>query len=145
MKKIISSITAAALLMGTAAFAADFPDMPQSHWAYASVMQLVSDGTVNGDESGNFNPEAQVTRAEMVKMVGKGTANAAYGDVDESHWGYEYIKTSGVAADENGNFHPSEPMTRGDVVELLWQRAGSPTGAVAPDSVKAQHKNAEAA
>ncbi len=131
--------------MGTAAFAADFPDMPATHWAYTSVMQLVSDGTVNGDESGNFNPESQVTRAEMVKMVGKGTADAAYGDVDESHWGYEYIKTSGVAADENGNFRPSEPMTRGDVVELLWQRAGSPAGAVAPDSVKAQHKNAEAA
>lgn len=145
MKKIFSAITAAALVLGASAYAADFSDLPETHWAYSAVSALVKDGTVNGDESGHFNPDAQVTRAEMVKMVGKGTATAAYADVDASHWGYDYITTSGVAPDADGNFRPSEPMTRGDVVELLWQRAGSPTGASAPDSVKSQHKNPEAA
>lgn len=144
MKKIISLISASMLAMGISA-AADFTDMPPEHWAYDSVMRLTADGTVNGDESGHFNPDKQVTRAEMVKMVGKGNANIAYGDVDASHWGYEYITTSGVAADENGNFRPSEAMTRGDVIELLWSRAGSPKGSTAPDSVKSQHKNPDAA
>lgn len=145
MKKVISLIAAGVLTMGIGASAADFSDMPPEHWAYESVMSLVADGTVNGDESGHFNPDKQVTRAEMVKMVGKGSANIAYGDVDESHWGYEYITTSGVSADENGNFRPSEAMTRGDVIELLWSRAGAPTDCNAPDNVKSQHKNPQAA
>lgn len=143
--KAISLIAAGALTMGIGAFAADFSDMPSEHWAYNSVMSLVADGTVNGDESGHFNPDKQVTRAEMVKMVGKGSANITYSDVDASHWGYDYITTSGIAADENGNFRPSEAMTRGDVIELLWSRAGAPTDCTAPDSVKAQHKNPDAA
>jgi hypothetical protein len=146
MKKLI--LTAA--ILSAAAFsinaaAADFPDMPPEHWAYADVMRLVDEGTINGDESGNYNPDSLVTRAEMVKMIGMGSASGEYADVDASHWGYEYITSSGVAPDENGNFRPSEPMTRGDIIELLWQRAGSPSGSDAPDSVKAQHTNAEAA
>ena len=146
--KTITSILVAstvAVSMAAVGYAANFPDVPESHWAYGYVNTLVEKGTVNGDENGNFNPDKRVTRAEMVKMVGKGTADTSYTDVDASHWGYDYIRTSGIAPDENGAFRPSEDMTRGDVVELLWQRAGSPTDCTAPENVKSAHKNSAAA
>lgn len=143
MKKTLAIISALSItaLTSTAFAAASFPDMPETHWAYSYVTQLVENGTVNGDESGNFNPDAHVTRAQFVKMLGKGTTEAQYTDVDTSHWGYEYIKTSGVAPDESGAFRPDEDMTRGDIAELLWLRAGSPENATAPESVTSQHKS----
>ena len=133
---------------GIPALAADtgFPDLSGSHWAYPYVTELVSDTTVKGNENGYFEPDRLVTRAEFVKMIGKGNAvrTADFADVPKTHWGYDYIMSSGLAGDSNNNFYPSAPMTRGDVIELIWTRAGKPSGIIAPSVITDQAKNRNA-
>ena len=150
MKKrcLAFSIAFLILMSGMAVLAdgIDFPDLPSDHWAYDAVQQLVSEGTVSGTDQGLFEPDKLVTRAEFVRMIGKDTAkrDKDFGDVPQSHWGYEYIMYSGVDGDADNKFYPDEPMTRGDVVSLLWKRAGSPGGVAAPSIITGQSQNKEA-
>ncbi len=146
MKKIISVILSALMLMSfnTVIFAADFSDFTSSHWAYSYVTELVGEGTINGYTDGTFRPEGTVTRAEFVKMIGVGTANASYDDVTSDHWAYKYIISSGLKPLNENMFMPDTPITRGDVAELLWQRAGSVKGITAPPVVSRQGNNPDA-
>ncbi len=120
-----------------------FTDLTSSHWAYASINTLVNDGTINGYQDGTFRPEGTVTRAEFVKMIGNGSTMRAqrYFDVDETHWAYSYIMTSGMKEDGSNRFFPDRPITRGEVVELLWKRGGSLKNTVAPSVVTDQYKD----
>lgn len=123
-----------------------FTDLGSDHWAYSAVQELVSDGTVNGYEDGTFRPGGQVTRAEFVKLIGKGPtkAEADFSDVSKDHWGYEYIMYSGLEPVEGNQFMPSTPITREEVVKLIWQRNGKPEGSLAPSLVTGQAKEKEA-
>ncbi|MCX7714367.1 MAG: S-layer homology domain-containing protein [Clostridia bacterium] len=148
MKRITALVVCGFLSVSSLAVFADtasFPDLPPEHWAYGVVMELVNDGTVQGKGDGSFDPTAMVTRAEFVKMVGKGGGFATYTDVSPDHWGYDYIVSSGVLPDENGAFRPSEPMTREDATEILWQRAGEPMGLAIFEDMTAQTDNPDAA
>lgn len=148
MKKIISGILALTLLLSLSltSFAASFTDFDDSHWAAAYVNALVSDGTINGFEDGSFRPAGTVTRAEFVKMIGKGPERAIsdFTDVPSTHWAYEYIMTSGLDPVYDNTFMPSQPITRGEVATLLWKRAGAPLGVNTPPVIHRQGKNADA-
>ncbi len=150
MKKIsIAVLLCVVLVMGTVtAFgAANFPDLPEDHWAYAAVSQLVEEKTVSGTPEGYFEPDKKVTRAEFVRMIGKTEEKREtdFADVTPEHWSYEYVMYSGVEGDENNRFYPDEPMTRGDVISILWNRAGSPKGIAAPSIITDQAENKDAA
>lgn len=123
-----------------------FIDIDASHWGYQSVNKLVNDGTVKGYEDGSFRPDNTVTRAEFVKMIGVGPERRTtdFVDVPSTHWGYEYIMTSGF--DVSGDsFLPDKAITRGETIELLWKRGGSVTGIVAPKIITDQYsKNPDA-
>lgn len=116
-----------------------FNDIDAAHWAYESVMTLVNEGTVKGYEDGGFHPAGTVTRAEFVKMIGKGETvrTEPYADVPSDHWGYDYIMASGLKTDGD-NFEPSTPIKRGEVLELIWSRNGSVAGVVASGAIKTQ-------
>ena len=147
MKRIISLMVLFAFVFSFAsnAFAMSFHDLPGDHWAVSYVNTLVTDGTINGFEDGTFRPSGTVTRAEFVKMIGYGPTRRSsdFADVDKSHWAYEYVMTSGF---EPGSefFEPSKPITRGEVATLLWTRAGSPKGLIAPPVIYTQGTNYDA-
>lgn len=150
MKKIsIAVLLCVVLVMGTVTVfgAANFPDLPEDHWAYSAVNQLVEEKTVSGTPEGYFEPDKKVTRAEFVRMIGKTEQKREtdFADVTTDHWGYEYVMYSGVEGDQNNCFYPDEPMTRGDVISILWNRAGSPKGIAAPSIITDQAENKEAA
>ena len=141
--KRILSLTLVLTVLATivfvpSAFAVSFTDLPQDHWAYSFVNTLVESGTINGYSDGTFRPDGTVSRAEFVKMIGKGNANNVYSDVTTAHWAYDYIVTSGMDALQGNNFAPDVPITRGDVVKLLWTRNGSKTGYVVPNMITSQ-------
>lgn len=148
MKKIISVVLSLTLLLSFSftVSAASFTDFDDSHWAAAYVNALVADGTINGFEDGSFRPSGTVTRAEFVKMIGKGPDRAAadFDDVPSTHWAYEYIMTSGLDPVYDNTFLPSQPITRGEVAVLLWKRAGSPKGITAPPVIHRQGQNNDA-
>lgn len=146
-KKVLSLILACAMVLGTfSVVSADisFKDMTSAHWGWSYVQTLVGDGTINGYTDGTFRPEANVTRAEFVKMIGKTNKSfdVAFSDIG-GHWAYDYIMYSDMDVD-GSSFYPDVAITRNDVINLLWKRAGSPY-AVAPSVITNQSTKAGAA
>lgn len=75
-----------------------FRDVPRDYWGYNYIETLKSHQIVNGDENGNFNPEAQITREEFLKMLMNALGIAINDikdvnltDVSGSDWCYPYI------------------------------------------------------
>ena len=121
MKKSFVLILVVSLLLSFANFTASaltFTDLAASHWAYNDVQTLVNDGTVSGYGDGTFRPNGTVTRAEFVKMIGAAPVSRVdrYFDVDETHWAYTFIMTSGMKEDGSNRFFPDRAITRGEVV-----------------------------
>lgn len=146
-KKALCLLLVCTFLMGTLGVvdaARAFADLPSEHWAYSYVQTLVDDGTINGYADGTFRPDANVTRAEFVKMIGKTDKafDKPFADI-KGHWAYDYIMYSDMDV-EGTAFNPDVPITRNDVINLLWKRAGSPE-AVAPSIITNQSTKAGAA
>lgn len=145
-KKVLSLILALVFAIGTVGIVnADmtFSDLSASHWGYSYIQTLVGDGTINGYQDGTFRPEANVTRAEFVKMIGKTTKayETPFEDI-AGHWGYDYIMYSDMDV-EGTMFYPDVAITRDDVIGLLWKRAGSPK-ASAPSIITNQSAKSDA-
>lgn len=71
MKKFCIVMALCSALTFTEVFAdRSFSDLPDSHWAYGVVQQLVDAGRINGYPDGSFQPDSQVTRWEFAKMAG---------------------------------------------------------------------------
>lgn len=70
-------VHAAALLLAalavtficTTAFAADFTDVPQTHWAYRYIDEANKDGIIQGVGNNRFDPNGKVTLAEFTAML----------------------------------------------------------------------------
>ncbi len=149
MKRFISLLMTVTLIisaMATTGLTAGFADMNQQHWAYAAVSKLVAEGTINGFEDGTYRPNDTVSRAQFVKMIGKGpvTAVETYVDVTADKWYYEYVMTSGLKPVSSTHFEPDTPIRRGDVAELLWSRNGAVEGCKAPQIISKQGENKDA-
>lgn len=144
MKKRILALlmTAVFLMQVIPAMAADFSDLASGHWAYDAVNKLVSEGTINGFTDGTFRPDATVSRAEFVKMIGKGpvATSDVYADVNPGDWYYDYVMYSGLEPVATRKFEPNTPITRGDVAGLLWKRNGSPKVEGVPGLITSQGK-----
>ena len=97
---------------------------------------LAMDSIVSGDTSGNFNPDANLTRAEFAKMVyiahsGAGAlpvvSSAPFADVSTAYWAAPYIaalKGAGVVqGDGAGNFNPDASISRAEALVMIV-RAG---------------------
>ena len=72
-KKLLCALLAIMVFSVPVFAAANFSDLPDSHWGYVSVARLVNSGTINGYQDGTFRPSGAVTRAEFVKMMCEGT------------------------------------------------------------------------
>ncbi|MBE7023808.1 MAG: S-layer homology domain-containing protein [Clostridia bacterium] len=96
-----------------------FPDVPDSHWAknYINVMKDV--GIVEGDEKGNFNPEAEVTNEEIIKILVKAIGYAPMAD-QTGGFPMGYTRTAqklGITADME--LEVNQPAIRGNVAQMF--------------------------
>lgn len=103
------------------------------HWAEKAIAALAEQGIVSGDETGNFNPDKQITRAETVKLVNKvfrleQKSESGFPDVSESDWYYEeFLIAKGAGylqGDSLGNANPEQNITRQEVCVMLAKAAG---------------------
>ena len=46
-----------------------FSDLPEEHWAYKDIISLTKSGVLDGYEDGTFQPDNNVTHAEMAKII----------------------------------------------------------------------------
>ena len=111
-----------------------FEDMNE-HWAKDNVTFLAERGIIKGRENGEFDPNANVTKAETITLVlnlivednlkisEAAVSSENLGDVDLSKWYADEIKNALslklIEKDEEGNLEPDKMLTREEVVEVL--------------------------
>ncbi len=141
LKRALSLALAAAMLislMVVGASAADYGDQAQVKQTEA-VEVLTGLGVVGGDQNGNFNPTATLTRAEFCVMIAnaltggtfdrtlfEGTATP-FTDV-QGHWGAAYIAycySVGVIAGTSATtFSPDNTLTAAQASAILLSALG---------------------
>ncbi len=128
MKKILTIILTICLALGTfMPCAAAFKDTEGTPYEEAAAL-LYDLGIVEGRGS-NYEPEAELTRAEMitylVRILGLdgGAAEVIFSDVPEDHWACGNVATAykmGIANGMgDGSFAPDAPVTFAQSVKLL--------------------------
>ena len=110
-----------------------FDDVSTNDWFYDYVAALSAKGIVGGMGNNTFKPNANITRAQFVKMLAcmAGVNVMTYGssgfnDVDDTQWYAPYIswaKTMGIAGGSGGNFKPNANITRQDMAVMLKRYA----------------------
>ena len=125
MKRYIAVFTACLLLAaGLPAAAAD----GNGHWASGLMEELRQGGVIQGDESGNLNPDSAITRAEFVTVVNRvfqisGTNGENFRDVPADAWyAGEMLaaKANGyLSGDEEGLANPLKEITRAETCVIL--------------------------
>ncbi len=108
---------------------AGFEDIPQDAWYKNEVSTLVQRGYLAGRGDGKFEPESNITRCEIAKlltMIGalERTNKAEnFDDVGLAHWAYNYIMAAAdngiVTGIGGGKFAPDVNITRQDLAVML--------------------------
>ena len=68
-RKLIPLLTAAAISFSIPAFAQDYNDVPENHWAYTYIENATENGIFEGYEDGSFKPDKQLTHEELTKVI----------------------------------------------------------------------------
>jgi len=103
-----------------------FNDISATH-PYAEVIQRVQQAGLFDGVNGNFNPTANMTRAQMAKVLVlafhlTSTKKETFHDVPATHWAYDYIAilaANGIALGDNGNFKSEDYITRAQFAAFL--------------------------
>lgn len=111
-----------------------FKDVPSDHWAVGAINALHKEGIINGDNSGNFNPDGVVKREHIAVIFNNAfklrTSPSAekdinFSDVSRDNPAYEAIQkmvASGVASGyEDNTFKPREDVKRSQYVAFLYR------------------------
>jgi hypothetical protein len=109
------------------------------HWAAPLMGALEARGVVNGDESGRFDPEAPLTRAQLAKLlvIGLGHEDDAkllsaypsrFRDIPSWHWARGYIESLAESAIVEGYpgdlFAPADTVNRAQMAAVLVRAMG---------------------
>ena len=131
----------------------NFPDLPDTYWAYGYINQLYCQGVMSGYSDGLFHPHATMNRAQFSKIVTLSMGwplinppQPTFTDVPPSHWAYQYIETvalhGAITGYSDGSFHPGYNVTRAEIAITVvrahnWPRitpASGPTFSDVPPS-----------
>lgn len=105
-----------------------FKDVPKSHWAYESVLDMTNKGIVSGYPDGTFKPNNSVTRGQTAIFIGralkldtKGAKNPGFSDVNSKTSGADYIfsLTNQGVFSKSKKFNPNSPLTRAQMSKVI--------------------------
>lgn len=116
----------------TASAGTVFPDVDDDA-EYAGAVELMQEyGLFTGDDQGNFNPNANITRAEFTVVIchllggefeAQAFSNSAFTDVPSGHWASKYIAWVAdrgvIQGYGNGKFGPSDCVMYEQAVKML--------------------------
>jgi len=136
-KRILTCLLLCAVLAGAlpvSASAAEFQDVPDSHWAAASIQQCVEHGFFNGKTATQFGLGQQMTRSAFVvvlcRFFGWETPEApqtVYPDVAADAWYAGAVETAyahGAITTQQADFRPADPITREELAVMLVRALG---------------------
>ncbi len=130
MKKIITILIIMLIVLSVMiapAYAVNFSDVPQAHWAYTYINELSDKGIINGYQDGTYKPEKNVTRGEFFKLI----MTSAYGEeacsafstvIKDSHWATKYAKKAefeGLLMNGTDTDNLNADITRLEMVHIL--------------------------
>ncbi len=112
----------------------DFSDVPDGHWAYASIQALTQAGILTGYGDGTFHPAGTVTRAEFVSALTKAlgleaaTYDGAFTDVQADDWYASAVaaavKQGYINGFEDGSFGADAYITREQMAVIMAKALG---------------------
>jgi hypothetical protein len=116
-----------------AAVASEYKDVKQDAWYADTVAYVVRNGFMTGKSSGSFVPKANLTRAEMAKILHNVADNPTtteehdFSDIPANAWyadAISWASSAGVVTGyEDGTFAPSTEVTREQLVAMLYRYA----------------------
>lgn len=144
LKKILALSLALAMILSVSVFAGYTTDSYKDAAAIdkdavEAVELMYALDIMTGDEKGNFNPNATITRAEVAKMIyvilnkGKDDKAATYAaaqlftDVPSTAWyaGYiNYLAAVGLVNGSEGKFYPTNPVKTAEAAKMLLTAIG---------------------
>jgi len=98
----------AAFGIESAAFAADnpFATVPQQHWSYEALSELVHNGLIDGYAEGDFKKDRLISRYEMAMLTAKAMSNIDKADAADKS---QIVKLEGEFKDELTDMHVRIP------------------------------------
>ncbi|MCD7946868.1 MAG: InlB B-repeat-containing protein [Oscillospiraceae bacterium] len=109
-----------------------FGDVTLTDWDNNAVSTMYNAGIINGYPTGDFAPNASITRAEFAAIAAR-FSNASYSGSDlfpdiSGHWAAKYINIAAelgwVAGYQDGTFRPDAYITRAEVATLIDRVTG---------------------
>lgn len=123
--------TVATTSSGTQMVSAGFSDVSRTHPYYTAITYLSQQGVIGGYADGTFKPENSINRAEVLKIILKGSnieANEAYGaffpDVPEEAWFAPFVMKAKALGFVKGNeidgtFAPDRQVNLAEFLKML--------------------------
>ena len=117
--------------------------MPQTRWSYPYVKALYDNGVVQGVTATAFAPQGQLTRGQLVTLLGRMAKvdpadypDCAFTDVPSGSYYAPYVewaRRSGIVQGVGGSrFDPNAPATREQLAVITANFAGAQGIALAP-------------
>ncbi|MBQ9980358.1 MAG: S-layer homology domain-containing protein [Oscillospiraceae bacterium] len=136
MKKIVSFIIAAVMMLSLAVIPAGAASAAPAKSEMLGVLSTL--GVMNGDEKGELNLSAGVTRAQFAKMAvtasayadvaGSNTGISPFGDVSAKHWAASYITCARdlgwLYGYIDGTFRPDEGVSLAEAATVCLRMLG---------------------
>ncbi|KAB2336753.1 S8 family serine peptidase [Cytobacillus depressus] len=115
-----------------------FPDIAKTAYYKEEIAYLLEHEIITGYPDGRFYPNAAVTRAEAITMIGKALGMAgeiqptSFSDVPKGNFASGYIRNAAdaqiVTGFPDGTFKPKAAIIRGDVAVMLQKAFGYDPG-----------------
>lgn len=120
--------------------AVSFSDLPQTHWAYKYIADMVNRKVISGYPDGKFRPNNTITWAEFAKIMvtasgitPKKVNYSSFSDIPATNWASPFVEavkdymTGYRTANSQYIFNPSSPATREDITVALVKLKGYDT------------------
>ena len=104
-----------------------FPDVDQDYWANTAISTMASLGVINGRNSGLFDPDAYITRAEFAAICARFDDSGVDGITTFTdtvgHWAEDEISRAAalgwIQGYADGTFRPNQYITRAQAVTMI--------------------------
>lgn len=126
-RKHVAALLARVLPLEPVREAKQFKDVPKTHLYYENIQRVQRAGIMTGDENGNFNPDASLTRAQIAKIIDLAfdldvKSNNDFVDISPTYWAKEHVMamySNGVMTGYGEYFKPNEKVTRAQYAIFL--------------------------
>ena len=104
-----------------------FPDVDEDYWANTAISTMARLGVINGRNSGLFDPDANITRAEFAAICARfddsGVTGVTTFTDTAGHWAEDEISRAAalgwIQGYSDGSFRPDQYISRAQAVTMI--------------------------